>query len=244
GWIPPLASVQTLADRVTRHGTTLPQGENDVWVGSPLRVHRRCDDPMFTLSNTMAYDGLMIHATPKRGRAAAPGGEADPFNGAFGPVVAPSYWADVPAVTSGSHLQPTEIERVRRALDWLDGCGVPSSDVIAISPFRAVADALERLSHETRYSRLTAGTVHTAQGKEAPVVLLVLGGDPGRPGARAWATSRVNLFNVAVSRAQRRLYVIGDHALWKRFPYAELVARTLPVRRLGTLAGEEEEPAP
>ena len=37
-WIPPLASVQTLDDRVTRHGTTLPQGENDVWVGSPLRV--------------------------------------------------------------------------------------------------------------------------------------------------------------------------------------------------------------
>src|SRR6266446_4286369 len=44
-WIPPQASVQTLADRVATFGATLDQGQKRVWVSAPLRVHRRCDNP-------------------------------------------------------------------------------------------------------------------------------------------------------------------------------------------------------
>ncbi|MDN5789606.1 MAG: AAA domain-containing protein [Micrococcales bacterium] len=214
-WIPPRASVQTLADRVTTFGTTLDQGEEQVWVSAPLRVHRRCDEPMFTLCNQIAYNGIMVNgvhrdlANPER---------PDRFDSAVsGPLIAASFWVDEPASTPGSHLQPSQIERLKGALTYLKEHGIDESEVIAISPFRAVADSLAALT--ASYPGLRAGTIHTAQGREAPVVILVLGGDPNSPGAKAWAASTPNLVNVAASRAQRRLYVIGDRAAWARQRY-------------------------
>ena len=60
------------------------------------------------------------------------------------------------------------------------------------------------------------GTVHTAQGREAEAVILVLGAPyPAQTGARGWAGGRLNLLNVAVSRAKEVLYVVGNRRLWK-----------------------------
>jgi superfamily I DNA and/or RNA helicase len=72
------------------------------------------------------------------------------------------------------------------------------------------------------------GTVHTVQGKEADVVILVLGGDPDRPGARGFATREPNLLNVAVTRAKRRLYVIGNRDTWSNEPYFNVLAARIP----------------
>jgi hypothetical protein len=42
-WAPSRTSVQQVADRLAEHGTALPgpAGDEPVWVGTPLRVHRR-----------------------------------------------------------------------------------------------------------------------------------------------------------------------------------------------------------
>ena len=58
----------------------------------------------------------------------------------------------------------------------------------------------------------SVGTVHAFQGRERETVILALGG--ANAGAIAWVAARPNVLNVAVTRAQRRLYVVGDRARW------------------------------
>ncbi|MEZ5085943.1 MAG: AAA family ATPase [Tessaracoccus sp.] len=224
-WVPPQGSVQTLADRVTRYGTLLSQGEEPLWVSTPLRVHRRCDNPMFTLSNHIAYNRILINDVH---RTIDDPDNPDAFDGPDGPLIEPSHWADEPAHTPGTNVQENQIARFERALASLREHGIAPSEVIALSPFREVADRLISLTF--RYRGLQAGTIHTAPGRDAPVVFLVLGGDPGSPAAKSWAASSVNLLNVVASRATRRLYVIGDREAWAQYDYFHQLATALPPR--------------
>lgn len=216
-WLTGRTSVQGVADRLNRFGTTLPGAERPLWVGAPLTVHRRCDEPMFGLSNQIAYDGLMIEATdPALGRDFA----------TRHPTLPQSKWIDVSSDASQGNWIPAEGEEVDRILAHLDEIDFDLTQVMAIGPFRDVARQLEQ--RRWRHRGLRAGTIHTAQGKEADVVILVLGSEPAREGARAWAASKPNLLNVAVSRARRRLYVIGDLEAWRRQRYFDLLADRLP----------------
>jgi hypothetical protein len=104
--------------------------------------------------------------------------------------------------------------------------GFDFAKAMAIGPFRDVAR--EFAERARRHPGLRAGTIHTAQGKEADIVVVVLGSDPDREGTRGWAASKPNLLNVAVSRARRRLYVIGDRETWMRQRYFHFAAERLP----------------
>ncbi|MGW7577534.1 AAA domain-containing protein [Streptomyces sp. NPDC054765] len=140
-------------------------------------------------------------------------------------------------------------------LEW----GVGLARVRIISPFRDVVfgcaravrdmhledhvpagdDARAHRKQVSAFLKDHIGTVHTMQGKEADVVILVLGTHP-RHGAhaRAWAAETPNLLNAAVSRAKRRLFVIGDQDSWRKEPHFELQAETdrLPRRAWPTSA--------
>jgi hypothetical protein len=63
------------------------------------------------------------------------------------------------------------------------------------------------------------GTIHTFQGKEESLVWMVLGCDASTRSAAEWAASKPNLFNVALTRAKHRFFVIGDAKLWAGLPY-------------------------
>lgn len=216
-WAPSRTSAQQLADRTNRYGTLLPaelpDGSHEVWVGSPLRVHRRCDNPMFTISNAIAYDHLMVYGTLGRNEYR------------YQPR---SCWVNVSATEADGHWIPEEGRALRRVLEKLreEGGVDLAQDVYVISPFRAVVRGAERACRGLLPDN-RVGTIHTTQGKEADVVILVLGSDPRRPGARTWAASRPNLLNVAVSRAKRRLFVIGNRDVWREQRYFSTLAETL-----------------
>jgi len=100
-----------------------------------------------------------------------------------------------------------------------------------ICPFRSVAAAAARVysavfgEMNAEELRTRVGTVHTV--REGDVVILVLGGDPGRPDARTLVSQAPSLLNSAVARARRRLYVIGNREAWETQPYFEVLARRL-----------------
>jgi superfamily I DNA and/or RNA helicase len=206
GWAPSRSSAQQLADRLAVAGTHLPgpAGE-DVWVGAPLRVHRRCDRPMFEVSNRIAYNGLMVFGTPV---------DRKPFHGE-------NAWIDVRSSVSGSNWIPAEGDMLGEVLAGLrDNGGVAAAQIRVISPYRAVAEnsltIFRKVFPEASGDGLDQwiGTVHKMQGREADAVILVLGGDPDKPGSRRFARETPNLLNVAVTRARRRLYVIGNYQNW------------------------------
>ena len=95
---------------------------------------------------------------------------------------------------------------------------------------RQDSDALKRrgIADPERWISDSIGTVHTFQGKEATAVILLLGApDPAQGGARNWATTNINLLNVAVSRAKQNFYVVGNKSLWGNLGHMKLITRYL-----------------
>jgi hypothetical protein len=222
-WAPSRSSAQQLADRLAVAGTALPgaAGE-DVWVGAPLRVHRRCDRPMFEVSNAIAYHGLMVFGTPA---------DRKPFHGE-------NAWLDVRSSVRGSNWIQAEGDMLRSVLLGLrDNGGVQASQIRVISPYRVVAENAQAIFRgvfpEAGSGDLDQwiGTVHRMQGREADAVILVLGGDPDKPGSRRFARETPNLLNVAVTRAKRRLYVIGNYSTWGSERYFDKLADPAVLRR-------------
>jgi AAA domain len=224
-WAPSRTSAQAVADRLAVFGTWLPsttaEGSGQVWVGTPLRVHRRCDHPMFDICNEIAYNGLMVYGTGDRGI----------FHGF-------NEWCDVRSRDSRGHWIPAEGEALSLLLADLKEAGVDPGEIRVLSPFKQVVEGARKVYEQifpasevsARDRASWVGTIHTMQGKEADVIILVLGTNPHQVGARRWAAQKPNLLNVAVSRARRRFYVIGNYESWAGLTYFDALAREIPLR--------------
>ena len=101
---------------------------------------------MFLLCDQIAYSGIMINGV-HRG--------ADEL---MWSQILHSRWLDEPANINETHPQPNQIRRLQQVLEDLERRGIPYSDMIAISPFREVANALETL--KKRYDKLRGHHPH------------------------------------------------------------------------------------
>ncbi|MCL0267683.1 viral (Super1) RNA helicase, partial [Klebsiella pneumoniae] len=148
-WWPGKVSAQILADQTMDVGTYLPDPESEqIWVGCPLRVHRRCDDPMFSISNHIAYDGLMVHGKK-------PGLVDFPESG----------WLDVKGRTCEGNWVVEEGAAVEKLLLALrHQYSLTPDDVFLISPFKDCAKQLNRIAKRLGFRMDRTGTVHKTQG--------------------------------------------------------------------------------
>lgn len=207
------ASTQSLIDATSQFGFRKNEEE---WIGIPLWVHRRSDYPMFTISNEISYNNLMVQGKQK----------ADAYG--------KSEWLHVEGkavdkfVKEQAELLKIEISK-RLSEDENAG-----NEIYVISPFRNVAfklakelDGINFTIRENNKAK-NVGTVHTFQGKEAKIVYLVLGADSESAGAARWAVTDPNIMNVAATRAKKEFYIIGDKKLYSSLG-SEVASKTMSI---------------
>ncbi|MFC4372659.1 DEAD/DEAH box helicase [Nocardia halotolerans] len=216
-WLPDRASARQAADRAVRFGTWLAPADYDepVWVGTPLRVHRRSDLPIFELTHRIAYDeDLLVFGTPQR--TDFPGHDR---------------WIDVRSARAEGNWIPGEGAALAALLAQLAEDGIAPTDIRVVSPFRDVARGARAVANEVLGAEFAAsqvGTVHAMRGRSAEVVVLILGTSPAAGGSRRWAAANPSVLNAAVSRARRRVYVIGNYRLWSSQRYFDVLAEHWP----------------
>ncbi|MCL2253894.1 MAG: AAA domain-containing protein [Lachnospiraceae bacterium] len=214
----PELSVQMLADAQNPYGGIRTIESQQLWLGCPLVIHRRCIEPMFSMSNQIAYSGRMFCKT------VMPKPEIE-----F--LLEDSTWFDVSGKEVGSkdHTVKEQIQLIAQLLEKAVMKFNSLPDLYIITPFTSVKRSIERklrpLLKELlpemdegeidNWLKSNCGTIHTFQGKEANEVLLVLGCDASQGmGAAGWVGQKPNIINVAVSRAKYRIGVIGSYNLW------------------------------
>ncbi len=226
----PEISVQMLADQMNEYGGYRNINGEQIWLGCPLVVHRRCINPMFNISNQIAYESKMFLKSPEPKE-----------NTRF--AIDYSVWFDIKGRENGN-----KDHTVRNQIDFAEKMFVKSvevfngfPDLFIITPFRQVADNLRKMMRSVlsqskyienenidEWIKEHCGTVHTFQGKEANEVILVLGCDNQTGiGAARWVGEKPNIINVAVSRAKYRIAVIGDYNLWKDIPNVQVLCKYL-----------------
>ncbi|WP_194240608.1 DEAD/DEAH box helicase [Gilliamella sp. ESL0250] len=229
-WSAPDASVQTLADRASSYQSSFRNDTGGRNVGIPLLVHRRCCEPMFSISNHIAYDGQMVYAA----------GHHQP--GVIGNILGSSCWFDLNG-QADTKWCPDEGKIVIELLNKIAHQGITEPDLFIITPFKIVANELRNCLRKEKdlFEKLNInlnqwiidriGTIHTVQGREADSVILVLGAPENKHnGARLWAAGTPNIINVAASRAKQNFYVIGSYASWSGVGHCRIMAQYLPVK--------------
>lgn len=217
-------SAQTFADNMNEFSGMI--GERQV--GCPLVVHRRCIEPMFSISNMISYDNRMFNKTEKKEIYLKPD---QPF------LIKKSGWINVEGIENGGkdHFVKDQAEKVcqlmESAVHIYSNFFETDDKIFIITPFRTVAESMRKFvigyfsekgydrEMLSKWSKNCVGTVHTFQGKDANEVLFVLGCSSKSVGAMNWVVKKANILNVACTRAKYRIAFIGNINDWKNRRY-------------------------
>ncbi len=228
-WLPTKTSIQLLADEANPLGANIEFAHGSQWIGCPLRVHRRCLNPMFSVANQIAYENKMIQARKIAKNL------TDDY------PLGDSAWFDVAARTTDKQYVAAQGNFLLQLLLTLLQKNPQLPEIYIITPFKRIKlhltqliKNLNKISSQkftvqelSNWAKTHIGTIHTFQGKEADAVIFILGADNESEGSVNWVASKPNLLNVALTRARNRIYVIGDYDLWSNKKYFSDLARVI-----------------
>ncbi|MBZ7935013.1 hypothetical protein H2275_07480, partial [Campylobacter sp. W0065] len=115
-------------------------------------------------------------------------------------------WFDIKEEQWEGNCNKKEIEFLYTLLDEINQHNM---DIGIITPFVDIRQNLTDITEKyknLKHSKI--GTIHTMQGKEADIIILILGGN--NENARKWVSSKPNLINVALTRAKNIIFIIGN----------------------------------
>ena len=162
---------------------------------------------MFDIANKIVYAGQMVKATK------------DIIENGY---IGDSVWFHIKANNApiNKNVLTEELDLLKGKSNALRVAGY-TNEIFVISPFKSVAKACESIYKHI--AGVSCGTIHRFQGKEADVVFLALGGNPSSQGARDWVSEKPNMLNVALTRARKPFYVMGNKSLWGNCSYFNIM---------------------
>ncbi|MDV2998242.1 MAG: ATP-dependent RecD-like DNA helicase [Chroococcidiopsis sp. SAG 2025] len=180
----------------------------DLGVGIILKEHYRCAPPIIQFCDRLCNYGLIVKTPPRES--------------AFGPNLI-AYHVEG---NYQNYTNPEEIEAVEAIIDRLLSYGYcidsPNNEktIGVISPYRRQAHALQYKlqSRWKNFPNDSIGTVHTFQGGEKSAI--VFSTRQHRTEDSLWFINRrLNLLNVAVSRAKESFILVGNLDLLQKEGY-------------------------
>jgi len=176
-----------------------------------LDVQYRMHEAIMTFSSEQFYDGALEADASVRGHLLSdlPGVAANELTTT--PVhyidTAGAGYDEVTEPDGASRLNPAEADLVCRKVEALLEAGVEPGQMAVIAPYAA---QVRRLREKLRVSGLEIDSVDGFQGREKEVVVLSL--VRSNPEGDIGFLADVRRMNVALTRARRKLLVIGDSA--------------------------------
>lgn len=184
-----------------------------------LMNHYRCHPDIIGYSNEMFYNTLMFGGLNV---CTANRWETGELQGIM--------WHDVKGVQV-SDSEKVNIEEVYEAIRIAVGCAKMHKTIGIVTPFSAQAERINNQIPTNLRGQIVADTVHKFQGDEKDVMIYSLVVTDNSPDSKInWIDYKVpNLVNVAVTRAKKLLFIVGNKSYIRRMstpnlPLGHLVA--------------------